>query len=273
VPLLFKQMQDNILKKAGNRRSLLAALAKLNLHLRKININLAGLLFRSIHVEFGGQLRFMTSAAVALPISISEFFYGVGYPIFEGYGLTETSPVIAVNCYDNNIFGSVGKIMENQEVCIFQPDENGVGEIIVKGDNVTKSYYKDEKLNALYFDDKGFYHTEDLGYVDNKGYLWIVGRLKNIIVRLNGKRIYPEEMEASLCKFDEINECIIYEKNEKITAKVYSIYDCTAVQKAIDEFNRLLPNYKKIAEVEITDKPFEKISNIKVRRSGANEDS
>ena len=163
--------------------------------------------------------------------------------------------------------------MENQEVRILHPDDNGVGEIIVKGDNVTESYYKDEMLNTEYFDAEGFFHTEDLGFVDNKGYLWIVGRLKNIIIGLNGKKIYPEKLETALCMHDAINECIIFEKNSKIVAKIFPAQDTAAVQKAIDEFNRQLPNYKRILEFEIVERPFEKVADIKIKRIGEHADS
>lgn len=196
VPQLFKMMNDNINKE----------LKRIPYILRHVCIHL---IRRKLRRRFGGYFRFFLSGGAKLDEKVARNLFHLGLPIVEGYGLTETSPVVTINPIKNLRIGSAGKVLPGVEVKIDQPNPLGVGEILIRGPNVMEGYYKrpDETKEAIR---DGWFHSGDLGYIDKDEYLYITGRLKEVIVLSSGKNIYPEELESFYAQIPFIKEiCII----------------------------------------------------------------
>lgn len=200
VPALWESLRRRVLKKFSDRSELLEgavkALADANFEMRaRTGLDLGMLLFLPIHEGLGGHIRFMISGGSALQPEVLKMFYGMGFDFFEGYGLTETAPVLSVSTPKYKpIAGSVGKPLAGVEVKIQNPDEFGVGEIIARGKNVMAGYWRDAEATAHTLRD-GWFHTGDLGKFDADGNLYIVGRSKEVIIDANGKNVYPDEIE------------------------------------------------------------------------------
>ena len=217
------------------------------------------------------------SGGAALNNSIIREYKKLGIELLQGYGLTECSPVVSLETKENKKEGTVGKVIQNVEVKIINKNENDVGEIIVKGDNITKGYLKDNKLTTNTIIDTYFY-TGDLGKIDNDGFLLICGRKKNVIVLNNGKKIFPEEIESLINNIDGVKESIVYSENElKISARI--ICDKEIIKKdqdriidAVKKINANLPIYKRIKDIIITDKELDKTTNGKITRRENNND-
>ena len=150
-------------------------------------------MFRTIHQEFGGHVRYFMSGAAPLNLATEIFFERIGLPIYQGYGLTETSPVASINTEDHHSRGTVGKPLPDTEIRIAED-----GEVLIRGKHVTQGYYKLDDLTAQAIDSDGWLHTGDLGSFDSAGYLTINGRKKNLIVLGSGKKVQPEEVEQPL---------------------------------------------------------------------------
>src|SRR6185369_8658491 len=172
------------------------ALINANFELRsRVGLDLGLFFFLPIHEGFGGRIRYLISGGSALPPEVLKTFYGLGFDFFEGYGLTETSPVLSVTSPKGKpLPGSVGVPLQGIEVKIDNPDSGGVGEIIARGRNVMAGYWEDEAATADAIRD-GWFHTGDLGRFDADGNLFIVGRSKDVIIDANGKNVYPDEIE------------------------------------------------------------------------------
>ena len=200
----------------------------------------------------------------------------------QGYGLTETSPVIAAENDNAKRYGSIGVPMKDVELEIYNKDENGIGEIRVKGPNVMLGYYENEEATKEVLRD-GWFYTGDLGYIDKDGFIFITGRSKDVIVLKNGKKVFPDELETLVNRLEEVEECIVFglpeaeDKNDvKIAIKVVYNKDAldgkteeeiyNLIWEKIKEINKTFPKYKYIKHLIITDEPLIKTTTQKVKR-------
>lgn len=239
-------------------------------------------IFSEIHDFFGGRLRLIICGAAALQKQTAKDFASYGIPVVIGYGLTECSPIVICNNDISPTPDSVGKPLAGVQVKIVSPDENGIGEIVVKGPMVMKGYYKNKIQSDKVIID-GWFHTGDLGYVDKNGNYHITGRSKNVIVTAGGKNIYPEELEYYLAKENVIGECLVYSEGDdiisveilpsmedikkKLRKEIVSDEEIhSAVKEAVRAVNKTLPGYKRIRKVTIRKEEFNKTTTHKIKR-------
>ncbi len=279
VPLILEAVYrqiDRTVKKQGKQKVLSFGL-KLTKLLRKFGIDIRKKIFSSIHTELGGNLRFIISGGAPLRADLAEWFNDIGILTVQGYGLSETSPVVSAETDRIIKYGSIGVPMPSVEVQIDKPDENGVGEIKVKGDNVMLGYWNEPKLTNEVLRD-GWFYTGDMGYIDNDGVIFITGRKKDVIVLSNGKNVFPNELEQVVGTIEYISECLVFE-NEPDTLAVNVVYDeallkqKTAeqindmIKKDIDEINKNLVSYKRMKTVYASTIPMIKTSTAKIKRA------
>lgn len=287
VPLIFEAMHKRIWKqaeKSGKAKKMRRAIA-LSKKLRLYNTGLAKRMFREIHDAVGGHIKLLISGAAAMDPEIIENFSAMGLPMIQGYGMTECSPIIAVNRDRYSKAASVGTAMPNTEIRIVEPDENGIGEIVCKSDSVMLGYYDDPEETAKVLKD-GWLYTGDYGYFDEDGYLYITGRKKNVIVTKNGKNIFPEEVEFHLGKSDYILESLVYGIDEQcggetmVYAQIVPDYQAIEeefgpmtdqeirklIKEAVDQANDRMPVYKRVRRFEIRKTEFEKTASRKIKR-------
>ena len=289
VPLLveaiYKKIEEGI-EKQGKTKLVNFAKKVSNL-LLKLHIDIRRKIFKDILKELGGSMRFIISGGAPLDKRVAQGINELGIELVQGYGLTETSPVIAAENYKKRKYGSIGIPMDNVEVEIADKNEEGIGELRVKGPNVMLGYYENEEATKNVLKD-GWFYTGDLGYFDKDGYLFITGRKKDMIVLKNGKKVFPEELEMLVNRIDLVQECIVFgmptnnDKNDvKISVKV--VYDKEKVEEkypnnTIDEIkqviweeikkiNKTLPPYKYIKNLIVTDKELVKTTTKKVKRN------
>ena len=239
-------------------------------------------IFKDLHELLGGNIRLFISGAASLDAKIEEKFRNLGFNIVQGYGLTETSPIVAVGNNKYHKIGSIGKALPSEEVKLLNVIKQGIGELAVKGPNVMIGYYKNKEATEKVLKDEWF-HTGDLAKIDEEGYIFICGRKKNVIVLKNGKNIYPEEMESLINKEDGIEESFIFGKqmsedptNIKIFVKV--VYNKEhfegktkeeiekEISQKISEVNKVMPRYKAIRGTIISDVPLIKTTTNKIKR-------
>lgn len=208
-------------------------------------------IFSAIREKVGGRLRFFISGGAPLSIDAIEFFFAAGLIIYEGYGLTETSPVVTANTPGNVKFGSVGKPLSNVQVKVADD-----GEILVKGDLVMKGYYKSEEETREVFNEEGWFKTGDIGFIDKNGFLTITDRKKNLIVMSNGKNVAPSPIESQILKVNYLNQAIVLGDNEKYLIALV-VPDKEAFTAVVSErlsiakpYNELLSDEKVIAMVK-----------------------
>ena len=285
VPLYLETFYRKILAniKDQGKEKLVRRMMKISNFLRHFGIDLRKKLFGAIREAFGGELRTVISGGAPLNKEIVDFFDGIGITTLNGYGITECAPIIAVNHSKRNIPGSVGPVLPIDTVKIAEPNEDGEGEICVKGPNVMLGYFKDEKATAEAFDDEGYFMTGDYGKIGKGGALFITGRKKNLIILSNGKNVYPEEIENELIATPGILEIIVYEGQSKrgnehnaIVAEIYpdkdyieknGIEDVKAyLQPFVNEYNRGAVPYKKIAILKVREEEFPKNTLRKIKR-------
>ncbi len=247
VPLMYNKIKDKIFEK--NERKVKIAIRFSNM-LLKFGIDIRKKVFKDIHNYFGGNYIFGCSAGSLLPYETNKFFNDVGLPIYNVYGMTETSGPIAINYKKHNNYKSVGEILNINKIKILNKNSDGIGSIFVKGSNVFKGYLNDKKKN--YFVDD-FFETGDLGYINNN-YLYVVGRKKNILIGDNGKNVSPEELNQKILKNNKIHDCNVIMENNKLVAIVNSELTDVELDKYIKKVNSKLPNYKKIAKIQNTSK-------------------
>ena len=238
--------------------------------------------FKEIHNMFGGNIKLFISGAASLDAKIEQKFRNLGFNIVQGYGLTETSPIVAVGNKKYHKIGSIGKAVPSVQVKLLNVNEHGVGELAVKGPNVMLEYYGNKEATKNVIKD-GWFSTGDLAKIDEDGYIFICGRKKNVIVLKNGKNIYPEEMESLINKEDGIDESFIFGKpisedptNIKIFAKiVYNkefFKDQTLeekkkeISKKISAINKSMPRYKSIRGIIVSEEPLIKTTTNKIKR-------
>lgn len=225
---------------------------------------------------FGGRLEKIISGGAPLDVQLIKGFEDFGIAVQEGYGITECSPVLAVNPDEKNKPGTVGLALPGHEIMIENPNKDGIGEICAKGPSVMQGYYRMERETAEALSG-GWFHTGDLGFLDEDSYLTITGRIKNLIILSNGENISPEELEAKLYLCKAISEVVVYEKEDKIAAMVYldseylalhEIADGEAyVKDFIDGYNRTASAVKKINFLYFRNTPFEKTATKKIKRN------
>lgn len=288
VPVLVEAIYKAIMKeidKQGKTKLIKTAIAISNI-LRKVHIDLRKKLFKQVIDALGGELRFVISGGAPADSKIAKGFNDLGIKTVQGYGLSETSPVI---CAENDKVmknGSVGVPMINDTIEIENPDENGIGEIKVKGPNVMLGYYEMPEITNEVLKD-GWFYTGDLGYFDKKGILYITGRNKNMIVLKNGKKIFPEELETLVGRLELVEENMVFgmpdEKDKddvKLAVKVvynkeeakekYPEADEQELYKIVWEqiknLNTSFPRYKHIQKLILTDEELIKTTTKKVKR-------
>ena len=285
VPLLLEVMYRNIwrgVEKQGKTKLVQNAL-KVSETLLKSGIDLRRKLFKSILAELGGELRFIISGASAISREVAKGFNDFGIVLVQGYGLTETSPVLTAENPENIRYGSVGKVFPSVEITIENPNEDGIGEICAKGGNVMLGYYEmPEETEAVLKD--GVFHTGDLGRMDEDGFLFITGRKKNVIVLKSGKNIYPEELEEILSKLPFVSEVMVYGRKKEddllVSAKIVYAKDyfrdampegteadfAAYMKSEVAKVNETLPAYKHVKHLTFQTQPLIKTSTAKVKR-------
>ncbi len=214
VPQVFSLIKRSIANELNNlngiTKLLVISLAEILFLVRKgLRINLSKYVFLKVHKMFGGKLRLLVSGGARLDKDVALSFYKWGFLIVEGYGLTETSPVVTFNQPNSPKIGSVGKVLPGVEIKIIEPDNKGIGEVLIKGPNVMAGYYKQEEKTRQVIKD-GWFYSGDLGFVDNGGNLYLVGRKKTLIVLSSGKKVDPEEIENIYSKSKYIRELCVF---------------------------------------------------------------
>lgn len=272
VPLYIENFYKKIwqgIEKQG-KTNLVKTMISVSNALRKIGIDLRRVLFKSIINNFGGNLEMLISGGAPISDVYMKGFDDIGVTIINGYGITECSPIVALNRNNNIKYGTVGNPLRNTEIKIQDPDENGEGEIWVKGDIVMMGYYHNEAETARVLKN-GWFNTEDIGKFENN-FLSITGRKKNIIILDNGKNVYPEEIETMLSFIDNVGEVVVYQEDNVIVAEIYSDAegDKAAIQAQIKadikKVNSQLAVYKQINRVKFRDEEFIKTTTKKIKR-------
>ncbi len=267
VPMFIEAIYKKIWKNIEQKKLTLVfkGLLKTSDALRKLGIDKRKEMFKSVIDAFGGNLSLLVSGGAPLDPTYCKFFDSIGITLLNGYGITECSPIVAVNPIFDIRQGSVGIVLPNLKVKIIDEDENGNGEICVAGSSVMLGYYNNKEATDEAFDDIWF-KTGDIGYLDDENFLYISGRKKNLIILANGKNIYPEEIEELILRIPEAIEAVVYCENDSITAEVYT-EDPAAVQSAIKNLNKTLPIYKHIKNIKFRTTEFEKTTTKKIKRS------
>lgn len=242
--------------------------------------------FKEIHDMLGGKIKLLISGAAALDKTIEERYRLLGLNLVQGYGLTETSPVVAVGTNKYYKLGSIGKTVPSVEAKLVDVNDDGIGELVVRGSSVMLGYYENEKVNNKSLQD-GWFYTGDLAKIDEEGYIFICGRKKSVIVLKNGKNIFPEEMENLVNKIEGIKESFIFgkiqsndENNIKINVKI--VFDRDVIKdvykvekdediykvlsKKIKEVNQTMPSYKAIRGIMLTEEPLIRTTTNKIKR-------
>ena len=294
VPLLVENIYKKInetIKKSGKEK-LVSTMIQVTNTLKNVGIDIKRKVFKEIHENLGGNVRFIVSAAAPIDKKVGLWLKDIGITFLQGYGLTETAPIAALTPEYKPMIGSAGKAVVGTDIKVDNPNENGEGELLIKGPTVMMGYYEDEKETSKVMTEDGYFCSGDIGYVDQDGFIFITGRSKNVIVTQNGKNIYPEEIEMLLGKIDEIKECMVYGKEPDendtkrdakeliITARVIvnqdkvkelhgdisdkEIYDI--IWDKIKEVNKQLTSYKAIKCLEIKEGEFEKTTTMKIKR-------
>lgn len=262
----YKKIQDGMNSPENRRKAAFAR--KLNGLLKRFNIDIRRLLYKSVLDKFGGNLSSVVVGGAALRLEVAEMFDELGVNIYQGYGLTECAPLVATNYPKANRLGSVGRPIARMKVKI--EDE----EILAKGDCVMLGYYKNPEATAEAITEDGWFHTGDLGHLDEDGYLYITGRRKNLIILPNGKNIYPEELESIMMTIEGVKDVMVYERNGKICAAIHpsDINDAgvtNLIKKGLHEMNVDLPSYKKIVAYDFISREFPKTTTLKIKRKEA----
>ncbi len=284
VPLYLETFYRKILAnlKKQNKYDIVFRGIKLSNALRKVGIDQRRKMFSEIHAAFGGEVKLIITGGAPISPEVLYFYDGIGIEVLNGYGITECAPLISVNKSHHNVIGSVGTPIDDVTVEIDEPNEDGEGEILVKGPVVMLGYYKNEEATSEAFKE-GCFRTGDYGKLDKNGVLYITGRKKNLIILSNGKNVYPEEIENELSATPGVQDIIVYEGQSKrgieynaIVAEVFldkefmtnnGIDDAYNYLKPfIDEYNKTAVPYKKINVLRIRKEEFPKNTLRKIQR-------
>ena len=287
VPLIFETLYRKIWEGIGKqgKTNLVKKMIKVTNALDKIGIHLKKKIFKEIHEQLGGHIKVLIVGAAAMTPGVSKGFRDLGILTVQGYGLSECAPIVALNRDVDYKDDAAGLPLPNEEVKIDNPNEEGVGEIIVKGDHVMLGYYKNDEENKKALKD-GWFYTGDLGFIDEDGFIHITGRKKNVIITKNGKNIYPEEIETMLLRNDYIKECMVYGKKDKDDVKLAAeiVLDNDYIEEKfkdnpktkeelkqivweeVKKINQELVSYKHVKEINIRDTEFKKTTTMKIKR-------
>ena len=293
VPLLIESLYKKInqtIEKSG-KTGLVNSMMHVTNALKNVGVDIKRKVFAEIYENLGGKIRIIVSAAAPIDPKVGKWVQDLGIMFLQGYGLTETAPIAALTPeYDPRV-GSAGKAVVCAELKIDNPNEKGEGEVLIKSETLMLGYYEDQEATdeVIEVDEEGnrWFHSGDVGYLDEDGFLYITGRIKNVIVTQNGKNIYPEEIELMLGEVKEIKECMVYGKEVEgqkeliITVKVIpnmeeieakygkdlsddEIYNI--IWEKIKEVNHKLTSYKAIKKLEIKKDEFVKTTTMKIKR-------
>ncbi len=290
VPALYENIYKNVLKNLEKQGKLEAVMKLVEEH-KNDTMEKKREIFKDIHAIFGGKIKLFISGAAALDPKIEQGYRDFGFDLVQGYGLTETSPVVCVNTFEGkdefkHKLGSIGPALPSVQVRIDDANAEGLGELVVKGPSVMMGYHENPEATAEVLED-GWFHTGDLCRIDDEGYIYISGRKKSVIVLKNGKNIFPEEMENLVNKIEGVKESFIYglpnsndENDIKIHVEVvydkevmkemYNTEDRQEIYKIINtkvkEINKTMPLYKAIRGMELTEEPIAKTTTGKIKR-------
>jgi long-chain acyl-CoA synthetase len=283
VPLVMEKMFKTRIHPQLNGNALLRGLQKIPL-LRKRLHRIAG---KKLLSTFGGAMRMFCIGGASLAPEVEQFLREAKFPYAIGYGLTETSPLVAGTSPKRTRFRATGPPLPGTSIKILNPDRaSGEGEIVIKGPTVMRGYYKDPRRTAETFTDDGWFKTGDLGMLDKDNYLYIKGRLKNMILGPSGKNIYPEEIESTINEFDVVLESLVFQQQHQLVARIHLNYDeldrelssesldesqvRARIRKMLDglqrEINARLSSFARIHKVIEQREPFEKTATQKIKR-------
>ena len=285
VPLYLETFYRKILAnvKEQGKEELLFRMIKISNGLRKVGIDRRKQFFSAVREAFGGEIKTIISGGAPINPEILAFFDAIGIATLNGYGITECAPLISFNRSLNIVDGSVGNVIDIDTVVISEPNEDGEGEIIVKGPNVMLGYYEDDEATAEAMTEDGYFKTGDYGRFDENGILYITGRKKNLIILSNGKNVYPEEIENELIAAPGVLEIIVYEgksarglEHNAIVAEIYPDYEyCEKngiedikahLKQFVDNYNKTAVSYKKIKVIKVRKDEFPKNTLRKIMR-------
>ena len=284
IETLYKKINQTI-EKSG-KASLVKSMIRVTNALKNFGVDIKRKVFKDIHESLGGSIRIIVSAAAPIDPAVGSWLEDIGIMFLQGYGLTETAPISALTPDYDRSLGSVGKPVICNQIMIKDPNENGEGEVYISGKTVMLGYYENEEETAKVMDGEWF-NSGDVGYMDEKGFIYLTGRSKNVIVTQNGKNIYPEEIETLLGQVEEIKECMVYGKEVKgekeliITLRLIPDYDRIKelhgedlteeqmhkiIWEKVRGVNKKISNYKAIKKMEIKRDDFVKTTTLKIKR-------
>ena len=288
VPALIDKMYETVekgIEKQGKTKTVERA-KKLANFLLKFHIDIRRKLFKDVITQMGGQLKYIISGGAPLSPAVSKGFTDLGIEIYQGYGLTETSPVLAAENKGHIRAGSIGRPLPAVQVKFRDKDEDGMGELCAKAPNVMLGYYNNDELTKEVIED-GWFHTGDLGYMDKDGYIFLTGRKKDMIVLKNGKKAFPEEIEILLNKIPGVTDSFVFgepidgdwtdlriavqvQYSAKEIQDLYNVQSPEQIRDAIwekiKEVNQTIPHYKRVTDLYLTEEPFIKTTSLKIKR-------
>ncbi len=283
VPLIIEKIYRAKIFPEFNRKAIVRGLYKIPAIRKRLN-KIAG---KKLLQTFGGELKMFCIGGAPLAADVEKFLSESGFPYAIGYGLTETSPLVTGTPPEFVRMRSAGKVLPGMQIKINDPDpKTGEGEVLIKGPNVMKGYYKDSEKTENVFDADGWFKSGDLGVIDNEGFLFIKGRSKNVIIGSNGKNIYPEETESIINEFPFVSESLVMEKGDQLIAKIYLNYEeidnefkiqKLSEPKAREIVNKLLSDlliqvngrvntFSRLNKIIEQPEPFEKTPTQKIKR-------
>ena len=286
VPVLFENMYKKVMKSIEEKGKLKKVKfgMKLGRITKAVGIDIRRKLFKEVLDNFGGKLRLFVAGAAAFDPEVEKGFNDLGIETYQGYGLTEASPVVAAEHRTCAKLGSIGRVFPSLEAKIIEPNELGVGELAVRGPSVMLGYYNHIEKGIT---DDGWLPTGDLAYIDKDGYIFITGRKKSVIVLKNGKNVYPEEAEVLINKIPGVKESFVFGRPDKddensLKLGVEIVYDKDVVKdvygvekeedikkklwEKVKEINKKMPKYKYIKEIIVTEEELIKTTTLKIKR-------
>lgn len=289
VPALYEKLYASIWKnvrKQGKEKTLKRVI-KLNRKTKKVGIDLGNIFFRQIRDIFGGRMKTMICGGAKINPEILDGLHDFGFNALQGYGLTEAAPMGAFNPQDAPDSRSIGIPFPGQSIKTINVNEEGIGEICIKGPNIMMGYYQEPEETAKAIDEEGWFHTGDLGYIDDNGYAYLTGRQKNVIITKNGKNVYPEELEYLISNIDFVEESFVFGQESSIDSDVVitasvkvdddavreilgESYNDDDIRKLIwhevDVINESAPMYRKIRKMILRKSGFVKNTSQKIIR-------